>query len=497
MRRDGKTRGMGTSYGITTMLVLAFMGIFALILGSVTSYTFTQARYGRALFAQEQALQIAEAGLEYYRWFLAHNPNDLTNGTGESGPYTYTVSDPEGGGVGSALLTIAGNSTCGVVQSVDITSTGTSNANPTFSRTLFARHMRPSVAENAYILNSGTWFGSTNVGIGPYHSNGGIRMDGTNNSIVSSQQTTYLCDPSYGAECNPPVTKPGVWGSGPGSALWTFPAPQINFSNMTLNFATLQGYAQQSGIALNPTSVTVGNIQQGDSFSSVGGTNTRGFHLLFRSDGTVDVYRVTATNAANSIRSYNNVNGWQYTYPVIISESFVANVTPPSDCSVIFSQAKTWIEGTVNGKITLIVADTGSFAPDIILQNNIVYTNSNSGLLAVAEDSVHHGLTTPTDLSIQGIFVAQGGQYGRDHYIASSGFLPSQYYPYVVRNSLSVTGTIVSFQRGGVCWGGGGGTCSSGFQNRTNTYDRLLAFAPPAFTPSASTTYTFILWREE
>lgn len=484
-----------SSAGVTTMLVLAFMGIFALILGSVTSYTFTQARYGRALFAQEQALQIAEAGLEYYRWFLAHNPDDLTNGTGQGGPYTYTVSDPEGGEVGSASLTIIGNSACGIVQSVDITSRGTSNANPAFSRTLFARHMRPSVAENAFLMNGGASFGSTNVGIGPYHANGGIKMDGTNNSIVSSQQETYLCDPTYGSACNPPVTKPGVWGAGSGSALWKFPVPQVNFSNMTLNFATLQGYAQSNGVALNPTSVTVGGTQQGETFPSVGGTDTRGFHLLFLSDGTIDVYRVTGTNTSGSINSYNAANGWRYTYPLIVSESLVANVTPPSDCSVVFSQAKTWIEGVVGGKITLVVADTGSYAPDILLQNNISYADSNSGLMAVAEDSVHHGLTVPNNLSIQGIFVAQGGHYGRDLYLASSGFLPSQYYSYVVRNSLNVTGTIVSNVRGGTCWGGS--PCTSGFQNRTNTYDRLLAFTPPAFTPSASTTYKFVLWREE
>src|SRR3989338_11182757 len=153
MRRDGKTRGMGTSYGITTMLVLAFMGIFALILGSVTSYTFTQARYGRALFAQEQALQIAEAGLEYYRWFLAHNPNDLTNGTGLAGPYTYTVDDPAGGTLGSASISVAGNSQCGVIQSIDITSEGTSDSNTAFKRTLYGRYMRQSVAAYSYLLN--------------------------------------------------------------------------------------------------------------------------------------------------------------------------------------------------------------------------------------------------------------------------------------------------------------------------------------------------------
>src|SRR3989344_9411067 len=159
--------------GVTTMLVVAFMGIFLLILGTITSYTFEQAKYGRALYGREQALAIAEAGLEYYRWFLAHNPNDLTNGTGLPGPYTYTVDDPEGGTLGVASLTVAGNSSCNVIQSIDITSRGTSDTNSAFSRTLFGRYMRRSVAAYSYLLNSNVHAGSDRVITGPYHSNGG------------------------------------------------------------------------------------------------------------------------------------------------------------------------------------------------------------------------------------------------------------------------------------------------------------------------------------
>ena len=95
--------------GVTVILVVAFMAIFTMVLGTITSYTFTQSHYGRALYAREQALQIAEAGIEYYRWFLAHEPYDLTNGTGGAGPYSYVVEDPEGGVMGTASITISGN----------------------------------------------------------------------------------------------------------------------------------------------------------------------------------------------------------------------------------------------------------------------------------------------------------------------------------------------------------------------------------------------------
>ena len=47
------------SRGVTTLLVVAFMGIFLIIMGAITSYSFEQAKYGRVLLGREQALHVA------------------------------------------------------------------------------------------------------------------------------------------------------------------------------------------------------------------------------------------------------------------------------------------------------------------------------------------------------------------------------------------------------------------------------------------------------
>jgi len=499
-----------SSRGVTTLLVVGFMGVFMIIVGTVTGYAFQQAKYGRALFAREQALHIAEAGLENFRWLLAHNTSAggtvMTTGVGlGSLPTSYTVTDPEGGTVGTATITPTPTYQCGRVQWMDLASTGRADVSVGFPRTLLARYMKRSIAEYAYIYNSAVWFGSTNAGVGPYHANNGMRMDGTTNSIVTSEVSQVWCDGTSGSlGCNgvsPNPTagwKTGVFGNSTATSLWQYPAAHIDFPGMALNFATLKGYAQTSGIMLNPTSVTRAGVQQGSSFSSVGGADNKGFHLIFKADGTVDVYRVTATNG-NTIYSYNSVNGWRYDYPVIATEYLVTTVSLPSTCSIIYSEAKTWIEGTVSGKVTLFAADTGAYVPDIVFNNNIAYATADgtTGLTAVAEGRLQIGLIVPDTLSLRGIFVAQTDAYSRDYYYPASGYLPSAYYQYNTRSQLNVTGTIVSYLRGGVCYTSGGGTCSSGFLARNNSYDRVLAFSPPPFTPAISSDYSLVLWREQ
>jgi hypothetical protein len=466
------------SRGVTVMLVLVFMGVFAMVIGTLSGYLLTQAKVSRAKVVREQALGVAEAGLEYYRWFLEHNPNDLTNGTGQPGPYAYVVNDPEGGQLGTASIGVTGNSSCGVVQSVDITSEGTVDADPNFKRTLSVRYARPSVAEYSHIINSNVWAGADRDIVGPYHSNGGIRMDGTNNSTVSSAVTSWTCTSSFG--CSPSQNVDGVWGAGPGSALWEYPTPNFDFPGMVLNLGTLKGYAQTQGIY----------------FPTVSTSGQRGYHMILRNDNTVDVYQVTGTKWRWTIH-IDNLSQWQKDYHEIKNETFLGNYVIPADCPIILAEDNIWLEGTVASKIIIISADPedGNYNPDIVLQSNIAYTSTDGsiGLTAVAERSVIYGYDIPDNMSVRGIFVAQTGYYGRNLY-------PCWYSPYDKRTLLSLHGSVVSNGRVGTKWTYSTSGCSnqtSGFSTRSDSYDRLLAFGPPPFTPFVTQDHKFIIWKEE
>lgn len=475
-----KTYTRRSQSGVTVMLVLAFMGIFALILGTISSYALMQSRYGRALVVREQALHIAEAGLEYYRWFLNKNPSIMTSGSGLVSPRSYVVDDPEWGNLGTATVTASANMQCGAVRWVDLTSRGVADIHPSYPRTLTARYMRPSVAEYSYIVNTNVWAGADRSIRGPYHSNGGVRMDATHNSDVTSSVSTWNC--TTGFNCNPSQSNaPGVVGSGSTPSLWEYPVPTVNFAAIGVDFASLKTRAQNNG---------------GIFYAAAsGGVNSRGYHLIFNSNGTVTIYRVTATEG---FPSYSSQFGYTTEYSRIVSETNLGTFAVPSSCSLMFFEDRVWIEGTVNAKVTVVAAtpNTTSTTPDVYLNGNILYESQDGsdGLTVVAEGSVLIPLVVPDNMRIHGVFVAQSGHYGRDYF--STADLASQYDPYVIRSSLTTVGTVVSNGRTGTSWSCSGTTCS-GFLVRYDYYDQLLAFSPPPFTPTASTDYKFVLWNEQ
>ena len=158
-----------TTSGYLLVLVLVFGGVFFMMATAFMGYVITQSQVSQHKYDKERALDIAEAGLDYYKWFLAHYPDDTTNGTTTPAPYIHQYTDPEGGPIGEFSLEIASSSACGDVYAIDITSTGYTYNNPNAKRVVYGRYARPTVAEFAYIINSNVWAGSDRVIVGPYH----------------------------------------------------------------------------------------------------------------------------------------------------------------------------------------------------------------------------------------------------------------------------------------------------------------------------------------
>lgn len=469
------------SKGYMVIMVLVFSAVFVTLMLGLSGFVLLQQQTTEKKEYGEQAFHIAEAGLEYYRWYLSHNEDDLTDGTGEPGPYEHVYADPEGGTIGAFSLNISGNISCGEITSVDIYSTGRVDADPENTRTVYGKYTRPSVAEYAYILNDNVWAGEDRHIYGPYHANGGIRMDGTNHSLVTSALEEWTCTSSFG--CSPSQTVDGVFGDG-NEALWSFPTEHVDFTGISLDLAHMKDRAQHGG---------------GLYFPKVSSwTNREGYHVIFRSNGTIDVYEVTSTGRVSS-DPVGRATGDNY--EEIRNRSFVGSYEIPEDCGLLFFEDNVWIEGTVDGKITVVAANVveTDVDPNVYIIDDIDYVHNDgtSGVTIVGEHSVLIVYDIPYNLSLSGVFIAQKGSFGRNLYSGS----------YSKRGTLTMNGSIVSNGRVGTKW-----TTSycfwflwwrictddwSGFSERNNSYDRQLAGDPPPFTPYMDDEYRFVEWREE
>ncbi len=473
------------------LLSLVFGAVFLGLLGALTSFVLLENRLQDQKDAQGRAFAIAEAGLEYYRWFLAHYPGNITNGV-SGGPSTFTLPyyDPEGAQEGNYTLTLNANAACGEISSVDIVSRGWASDMPSVTQTVSARYAQPSVGRYSYILNDSVWAGDDRVILGPYHSNGGVRMDGTANSSVSSSVASWNCTSSYG--CSPAQSAaPGVVGSGPNQSLWNYPVPQVDFGGIAADFASLKTVAQASGIYY---------ARYSSGTDTTSNNYSRGYHLTFNANGTVTVRRVSATTQLN-IEPVNQAETATTDRALISTEAVFETKTIPASCGLIYIEDNVWVDGIIPSKVTVVAANTASgLAPNAYLRNNITYgaTDGTDGLTLIAENNVLIAPNAPSTMTLNGIFIAQNGAFGRNLYYANSSE-NSCHSTYEPRTSLTILGTTVSNKRTGTKWTGSF-SCSgghAGFATRTDSYDEQMALSPPPFTPIVSTDYELMDWREK
>lgn len=419
--------------------------------------------------ARQSALNIAEAGINYYKWHLIHDPDDLTDGTGLPGPYEHTYQDPSTGDIGRYSLSISSSATSSSI--IEITSTGWLDSHPTIKRTIKASYGTPSLAKYSFLLNANIWFGQGLTVSGPVLSNAGIRQDGVNTSTLRSAKDTYTCGTESG--CDPAETKPGIWGNGGPQELWEYPVSQIDFDSINVDFNILKSDAQSDGLYLPPSGY-------------------QGYHLVFNANGTVSVYEVETTNF---FKAWSHTYACQNIYQVITSENLIAT-HQVADIPVILAEDMIWVDGTVNGKVTVAAArfPLGSYLTDIFIPDNLVYLakDGNHKLGLISQRDIIFTKDVPKTLEVNGALLAQSGRVLRHHY----NYHGCKQGNPENKNELIIYGSIISNDISYWNFGGGGGeTPTSGFVKRTITYDPNLYYDPPPQFPSSGQ-LELISWNE-
>jgi len=466
--------------GFLTVWVLVFGAVFIIMLVGITGFLASQIKHHQSIKSKNLALQIAEAGINYARWHLAHDDGDFSFG----GVYDYK--DPESGNIGKYNLEITAPGGC--MAAVQVKSTGWKNNDESNQRIIKMNYAKPALAKYGFLTNSNAWFGEFEELKGPFHSNGGVRMDGSQNSLSTSAKSIYICGTEHGCSqtaCNSPcIWKsapkqcecPGIWGAGQGGVdgLWQFPSPNIDFNALTQDLSNLKTLAQTSERYFAPSSSGLG------------------YHIVFLADGSFNIFQVTSLYPA--VWGYNGTS-WVSESNDIQTEAILGNVVLPVNCAPIFIEDNLWVEGAVLGRATVIAArlpDLASTNAKIIIPNNITYVNSDSALGLIAQKDVLISLRSPDNLQIRATMLAQKGHVFRYYYAYSSN---EPFKTYAIRNRIETYGSIISNTMWTFTWADGGNNVISGYKITSMNYDSDLTFNPPPHFPTSGD-YEVIRWQE-
>lgn len=465
--------------GSMIITLLVFTGIALYVTSAFVSWAGTSVRAGRRVEEREQALHIAEAGLEYYRWFLAHSAIS----PGEAPPVPDTdleVTDNEGNLVGAASFDISAPVPGSTVIQVRVTGSVASSTGAT-DRTLQSWLAIPSFAKYSLASNDDVRLGEGTEVFGELHSNGGIRFDGYANNIVSSAKETYDDPDHYGnyefgvhthvspVDPLPPSAvpeRPDVFGAGR-----QFPVPAVDFAGITQDLSNMKAAAQADGYYFSPS-------------------GRQGYMIQFNTNDTFTLYQVRSVHGAGwlcMLSSDTSDSGWGL-WSVNRTRTLGTYSMPNN--GIIFVEDDVWVRGQIDGQRVTVAAgrfpDTPASRKSITVNEDLEYTNfdGTDAIALVAQQDINVGYYSDDILDIDAALVAQNGRVGRWHYGGWCG-------GYSDRNTITVNGMIASNQRYGFAY-----TDNTGYTNRNLIYDANLLYSPPPNFPLTSDQYEILTWEE-
>jgi hypothetical protein len=271
--------------------IIIFSAVAIVIIGGIMNWARITIKVNREMLVREDAIQLAESGIDYYRWHLAHAKTDYQDGTGGSGPYVHQVRDKDGNVIGQYSLNITPPAIGSTKVRIESTGTPASSA---VARTIRVEMAIPSLAKYAVAANDFMRFGEGTEVFGPIHSNQGIRFDGFAHNLITSAVSSYN-DPDHAnsyefgvhthvnpppgtgvdetfrpleAPPNPVASRPDVFEVGR-----QFPVPAIDFVGLTGDLAKMKSDAQANG----------------KYFAASG---AQGYHIILKTNDTFDIYKV-------------------------------------------------------------------------------------------------------------------------------------------------------------------------------------------------------------
>ena len=427
--------------GSALALTLVVVSVASIIFLGIINYIVSQIRYSSHVEARESALHVADAGLNFYKWYLAHAVEgmymqEIADFWQETDPYPYGVASPyeaDFDGIGAYKISVEEPSVGSTVIEIEVI--GWTYKKPNVKRTIHATLRPRSWSEYAILANSDIEIEDGEEVNGLVHSNGGIKFDGVCHNEVTSALTDYLYQGS--------ILKDGVWTTKPEEdevflGGKRFPAPIKDFDSVLTTFSQIFNAAVDLDFDYSPA--------------------TKGHQFVLNYD-TVSVYRVINTN-----------NG------VVTGKQEVSLDKELPDVGAIYVDKNVWVEGTLgSGKKLVIASNQPSVThANIYISNDIEYEDYVSGTVLglVAKNDIEVVEGSEDDLRIDAALLAQLGRVGREDYGDT-------------KSKITVFGAIATNQGYGF----------NGYTTKEIEFDSNLLLNPPPFFPIEGV-YRVDFWNE-
>ncbi len=478
--------------GLITPLILIIASTMLIFATAIINWSISEHKDASRKIRTTQALQIAEAGVNYYKWHLEHDEGDYRDGKdwccdndpgksliecgGTCGPYDHPYLDYNDVNIGYFSLQITPPEVGSTI--VTVKSIGYAYDDANNKKEITSRVGKRSLAEYSFLSNTPIWIGAGEATSGPLHSNGGIRFDDVCNTEITSAVENYDCA-DVGHDCT--GIKPGIWGSGGPTTYWRFPVSVIDYDLFTVSLANIQTKAAKEDGTCNGDS----GEGRGICFEDSG---AEGYLVEFLSDATVNIYQV---DSLESPLKYWNYPGWKQEAEKIENKTLLGNYNMP-DNGLIFIEDDIWTEGTVNGKVTVAAA---KFPEN---QNNYAQIRINSNIQYLARDGNHIlGLISQGDLTVP--------RHAPDNLIVDATLLSQKGHVYfrryenssfVVKNNIEIYGGIITNLFWTWSYVTSSGIIVNGYTTTNTIYNNNLTFSPPPSFPT-SENFEVLSWSED
>jgi hypothetical protein len=486
------------------MEIIVFGGIAVIAVSGFILWTYSALTTSLREFNKTLAFSIAESGIEYYRWHLAHAQADYRDGTTTTGPYVHSYYDKNGAVLGQFSLEITPPPSGSTV--VTVKSTGRVASDSSISKIITVKFGIPSFAKMAVATNDSMRFGEGTDIYGEIISNGGLRIDGTAHNVVKSARYTYD-DPDHSDSSNhsefgvhthrnaPPSTGTNeAFRPLESTSSTTTPPlrPDIFLAGREISVPTVDFVGLTKDLSNIRTIATSGGVYATSS-------GAYGWELVLNTTSSYAIYKVTSLRAVpdSSCSNTQGQSGWG-TWSIQNRTLYRTGTIPAN--GTFFFEDNLWVRGKVSS--TRVTAAAGKFPvssstwPSITVNEDLRYSNydGTDAIQLIAQNNVNIGLYSSDTLRIDAALIAQNGRVGRYYYRPSYSSLWWTYpgcSPYHVRQKITSYGTIGTYLRYGFAY-----TDDTGYQTRELVYDSNLLYAPPPSSPQTSDQYTQISWEE-